>query len=86
LIVTGLVNMHEIGISFTDLNATPAGRTLSLKLALVIVSGLAAAAHSLLPHLMPESSLRRALTGILAGLALLAALGAGFYGVDIAEH
>lgn len=86
LIATGVVNMHEIGVSFTALNATPTGRTLSLKLALVIISGLAAAAHSLLPRLMAEGSPRRALTGILAGLALLAALAAALYGVVIAEH
>lgn len=86
LIVTGLINMHEIGISFAHLNATATSRTLSLKLGLVIISGLAAAAHSLLPRLMPEGSPRRALTGILAGLALLAALGAAFYGVVISEH
>ncbi len=86
LIVTGVINMHEIGVSFTHLNATPTSRTLSLKLTLVIISGLAAAAHSLLPRLMQEGTARRALTGILAVLALLAALGAAFYGVVIAEH
>lgn len=86
LIVTGLFNMHEIGVSLSNLNATPTSRTLSLKLAFVILSGLAAVAHSLLPRLMSEGSPRRALTGILGALALLAALAAAFYGVDIAEH
>jgi putative copper export protein len=87
LIVTGLINMNEIGVSLFNLGANPTSRTLSLKLALVIISGLAAALHSLLPRLMPRrSALRGALTGILAGLALLAAIAAAFYGVVIAEH
>lgn len=86
LIVTGLINMHEIGVSLTHLNANPTSRTLSLKLTLVIISGLAAATHSFLPRFMAEGAPRRALTGMLAGLALLAALAAAFYGVVIAEH
>jgi uncharacterized membrane protein len=87
LIVTGLINMHEIGVSLSNLNANPTSRTLSLKLTLVIISGLAAAVHSLLPRIIPNPSpLRGALTGILALLALLAALAAAFYGVVIAEH
>jgi hypothetical protein len=87
LIVTGLINMNEIGVSLTDLNVDATSRTLSLKLTFVILSGLAAALHSLLPHVMRRRSpLRGALTGILAALALLAALAAAFYGVVIAEH
>jgi uncharacterized membrane protein len=87
LILTGLINMSEIHVSLAHLNANPTSRTLSLKLTLVIVSGLAAAVHSLLPRLMPNRSpLRGALTGILAALALLAALAAAFYGVVIAGH
>lgn len=86
LVLTGLFNMHEIGVSFGAMNATPTGRTLSLKLGFVLLSGLAAAVHTLLPRVLPEGAPRRALTGILAGLALLAALAAAFYGVVIAEH
>lgn len=87
LIVTGLINMHEVGVSLAHLNANPTSRTLSLKLIFVIVSGLAAAIHSLLPRFMPDRSpLRGAVIGVLAALALLAALAAAFCGVVIAEH
>jgi putative copper export protein len=86
LIITGLINMHEIGVSLTNLSANPTSRTLSLKLAFVIISGLAAAIHSFLPRFMADGAPRRALTGIVGALALLAALAAAFYGVVIAEH
>src|SRR5579884_130809 len=55
LILTGLYNMHHIGISFSNMNANPTARTLSLKLGFVVLSGIAAAVHSLLPRLMPRS-------------------------------
>jgi putative copper export protein len=88
LVVTGLANMHNAGITQSNLTSTPAGRTLVLKLAFVLVSGLAAAAHAYLvgPRASAVStSVARALSGALAGASLLAALVAALYGVVIAQ-
>jgi putative copper export protein len=88
LVITGIINMHNAGMGIADLNATPAGRTLSLKLGFVLLSGVAAAVHAYVvgPRIRrsPTTTLR-ALSGVLGALALLAAVVAALYGVIIAE-
>ncbi|HLJ69440.1 MAG TPA: CopD family protein [Chloroflexota bacterium] len=88
LIVTGLWNVHNAGISWTNLSATSAGRTLSVKLLFVALSGVAAAVHAFVvaPRVRHSSApALRALSGILGAGALLAAFLAALYGVTIAN-
>lgn len=72
LIVTGIWNLLAAKIGD---QSSAYLTTLSVKLALVVVSGSAAAGHIVLARRRP------ALGGALAGLALLAAVGATFVGV-----
>lgn len=46
LVATGIVNVQRARIGAGDLLTTPAGRTLALKLGLVLLSGAAAAVHA----------------------------------------
>jgi putative copper export protein len=88
LIVTGLINMHDAGISLTNLAATPQSRTLSIKLVFVFISGAAAALHAywLTPRMRSASQAKRAAAvGTLGGISLLAAMLAALYGVAIAQ-
>jgi putative copper export protein len=74
LVATGIWNLMEVDIG----DASSAYlTTLSVKLVLVVVSGVCAFGHTMLARRQP------ALGGALAGLALLAALGATFLGVLI---
>jgi putative copper export protein len=87
LVLTGVENVRNAGLSWSHLFDNPAGRTLSVKLGLVLVSGAAAAVHALLQA--PKAS-RRAqsspvTSAVLGSVSLLAALGAAFFGVDIAN-
>jgi putative copper export protein len=88
LVLTGLVNVRNAGIAWTVLLSTPAGRTLTIKLILVLLSGGAAALHAFLvaPRVAgsPTRPLRAA-SGVLSALSLLAAILAALYGVIIAE-
>ena len=89
LIITGIINMHEAGISWSNLNGTPEARTLSIKLLFVLLSGTAAAAHAYwaTPRLRDAPARTRALAlGGLGGLSLLAALAAALFGVAIAQR
>lgn len=89
LVLTGLINMHNASIPTAHLTDTPRGRTLSLKLVFVLISGLAAAGHA---HVVApragrsRSSGARAASGVLGALSLMAALAAALYGVLIAER
>jgi putative copper export protein len=88
LVITGIANVHNAGISWPHLNSTPAGRTLSVKLLFVLLSGLAAAVHAFV--VAPRAGRRstpalRAWSGILGAVSLLAAILAALYGVIIAE-
>ncbi len=88
LIATGLGNMANAGISSHDLTTTPTGRTLTVKLGFVALSGVAAALHAFV--VAPRAgerptSVLRAASGILGVVALLAAMLAALYGVLIAE-
>jgi putative copper export protein len=87
LLVTGIWNLVEA-------NASDRGSkylaTLFVKLVFVALSGLGAAAHSLLtgPAVAQARSdadarRRRALSGATAGLGLLFALGAAFFGIQL---
>jgi putative copper export protein len=88
LIATGLINMHDAGISLTHLNATPQSRTLSVKLFFVFASGAAAALHAywVTPRMRTASRAKRAAAvGTLGGISLLAAMLAALFGVAIAQ-
>ncbi len=88
LIVTGLINMHDAGISLANLNATSQSRTLSIKLVFVIISGAAAAIHAywVTPHMRNASHAKRAAAvASVGGISLLAAMLAALFGVAIAQ-
>jgi putative copper export protein len=74
LVATGIWNLMEVDIGDASSDYLT---TLSVKLVLVVVSGVCAFGHTMLARRRP------ALGGALAGLALLAALGATFLGVLI---
>jgi putative copper export protein len=87
LILTGLANVHNAGI--TDLTGTPRGRTLGFKLILVAISGVCAGVHAFV--VAPRASAgggrtSRMLSAVLGAGSLVTAVAAAFYGVDIAEH
>jgi len=88
LIIARIINVHSAGISWEHLNATPAARTLSIKLIFVIISGGAAALHEYratptFRNTWPRT--RGMAVGGLAGLSLLAATMAALFGVVIAQ-
>ena len=87
LLITGVANTYNAGISLSDLPSTPRGRTLELKLAFVFLSGLAAALHAFVVGPRASAGLRwaRPMSGLLGALSLLAAMAAALYGVLIAE-
>jgi putative copper export protein len=80
LVVTGVIQALDDGITPTNLLATATGRTLGVKLLFVLLSGAAALAHSLTP------ARRRTprLAAVLGGASLLCAIVAGLFGVVIA--
>jgi putative copper export protein len=84
LLATGVWNLFAVDVADAD---TDYLTTLGVKLGLVAVSGLAAAGHALLagPRVAQatddaQARRQRARSGALAGVALLAALGAMFLG------
>jgi putative copper export protein len=85
LIVTGLVNVSNAGLHWSQLLDSSAGRTLVVKLALVALSGFAAGVHSFLQaprgHAAGGSAVGSA---VLGSISLIAALLAALYGVAIA--
>jgi putative copper export protein len=86
LILTGLLNVGNAGLHWSQLLDNPAGRTLIVKLAFVALSGVAAGVHSLLQaprsgHATGDSAVGSA---VLGSISLIAALLAGLYGVVIA--
>jgi uncharacterized membrane protein len=74
LVATGIWNLMEVAIGD---RSSAYLTTLSVKLVLVVVSGACAFGHTMLARRRP------ALGGVLAGLALLAALGATFLGIQL---
>ncbi len=87
LLVSGAWNLIAVDL---EVQSNAWLSTLSVKLALVVVSGVAAGAHSLLGArartLADDAAARRlrAIGGMLAALGLAAAVGAAFFGVQIA--
>jgi putative copper export protein len=89
LVLTGIWNVHNAGITLHDTSADAVGRTLVLKLGLVALSGMAAALHALVVAPRVATSTGRAprlASAGLGALSLLAALLAALYGVVIAEQ
>jgi putative copper export protein len=82
LVMTGVINMHDAGIGIADLGSTSTGRTLGVKLMLVLVSGMAAAGHQVLSSRGRTSPMASAGLG---GLSLLTAVAAALFGVVIAQ-
>jgi putative copper export protein len=88
LVVTGIVNVGNAGLSWSRLLDSAAGRTLAVKLGLVALSGLAAGVHAFLqvpasvttpPARPPWAS------ATLGSVSLVAAVIAALYGVAIAN-
>lgn len=86
LIVTGVVNVGNAGLHWSQLLDSSAGRTLVVKLVLVALSGLAAGVHSFLqaPRRGHASDSSAVGSAILGSISLVAALLAALYGVAIA--
>jgi putative copper export protein len=82
LVITGVINMHDAGIGIADLGSTSTGRTLGVKLVLVLVSGVAAAGHQVLSSRGRTSPMASAGLG---GLSLFTAVAAALFGVVIAQ-
>lgn len=89
LVITGVANIHNAGISFAHISSTTAGRTLEFKLLFVLISGAAAAVHAFIqaPRTSAQGGRGSPMLSALLGVASLgAALIAALYGVVIAEH
>jgi putative copper export protein len=86
LIVTGVVNVGNGGLHWSQLLDSSAGRTLVVKLVLVALSGLAAGVHSFLqaPRRGHASDGSAVGSAVLGSISLVAALLAALYGVAIA--
>lgn len=80
LVVTGVIQALDDGITPATLVATAAGRTLGVKLLLVLVSGGAALAHSLTPARRRSAHL----AAVLGSVSLLSAVAAALFGVVVA--
>lgn len=89
LILTGILNVYNLGIGWSGLVSTPPGRLVLDKLGFVALSGIAAAVHALIlaPRRRERMSARAfsAWAAILGSISLLAALAAALYGVVIAH-
>jgi putative copper export protein len=87
LIVTGVLNVGNAGLRWSQLLDSPAGRTLAIKLGLVGLSGLAAGVHSFrqAPRPGDETAGSPVASAVLGSISLAAALLAALYGVAIAS-
>ncbi|HEY6468845.1 MAG TPA: CopD family protein [Candidatus Dormibacteraeota bacterium] len=86
LIVTGVLNVGNAGLRWSQLFDSPDGRTLVVKLGFVALSGLAAGVHALLQApLGRHTGGSRLVSSVLGSLSLVAALIAALYGVAIAR-
>lgn len=85
LIVTGVVNVGNAGVRWSQLLDSAAGRTLTIKLAFVALSGIAAGAHSVLQAPRQRGGDGSVVgSAVLGSISLVAALLAALYGVAIA--
>jgi putative copper export protein len=87
LVATGIANVHNAGIGWSDLGSTAAGRTLVVKLVFVVLSGGAAAVHAAVqaPRGRRAGSDRRVASALLGAISLLAAAVAALLGVVVAQ-
>jgi putative copper export protein len=87
LVATGILNVHNLGLSWPALVATATGRTLLVKLGLVLVSGGAAGVHALVqaPRARSASARHPVASAVLGSISLLAAVAAALLGVAIAQ-
>lgn len=89
LVVTGILNVSNAGISWFHLFDSSQGKELTVKLGFVFLSGASAAVHSFIQG--PRQRARRQgrpvsrATRVLGGVTLLSALMAALYGVVIAQ-
>ncbi len=85
LIVTGVLNVGNADLRWSQLLDSPAGRTLALKLGLVGLSGLAAGVHSFRQAPRPGGGTvgSAVASTVLGSISLVAALLAALYGVAI---
>jgi putative copper export protein len=82
LIVTGVINVGNVGLQWSNLLGSAQGRTLAIKLGLVAVSGAAAALHAFVQAPRGRSAMWSATLG---SLSLASAAAAALYGVAIAS-
>lgn len=86
LIITGLLNVANAGLRWSQLFDSAAGRTLVIKLGLVALSGLAAGVHAVLQAPRRRDAGRSVVgSALLGSVSLVAALLAALYGVAIAR-
>lgn len=86
LILTGAFNTRRAGIGAASLTSTVAGRTLLLKLGLVLLSGVAAAIHAAVQAPRARTADDRSVplaSAALGGLSLVGALGAALLGITL---
>jgi putative copper export protein len=88
LVVTGILNVGNAGLPWSDLSDSTVGRTLMVKLGFVGLSGLAAAVHAFLqaPRRSDIATSRPVASALLGSSSLLAAVIAALYGVAIAAR
>jgi putative copper export protein len=87
LLITGVVNARNAGITWGDLVSSAMGRTLVVKVGFVALSGAAAAAHAFI--VAPRSRdgpARPAVSTFLGSISVIAAVVAALYGVLIAQR
>lgn len=84
LAISGLINVANAGLRWSQLFESPAGRTLVIKLGFVAVSGLAAGVHAVPPR-RREAGGSVVGSAVLGSISLVAALLAALYGVAIAR-
>lgn len=81
LVVTGILNVARLGLSWGDVLGSDAGRTLVVKLLFVLLSGAAAAVHA---FIQARRAPRGPLPSILLGsLSVGAAIVAALFGVSL---
>lgn len=87
LVGTGIANVGNAGLHWSQLFDSTVGRTLVVKLGFVGLSGLAAAVHAFIqaPESSADATSRPLTSAVLGSTSLLAALVAALYGVAISN-
>lgn len=87
LIITGVLNARNAGITWADLVSSPTGKTLLVKLGFVVLSGAAAAVHAfILAPRRKHDAARPTVSALLGSVSVLAAVVAALHGVVIAQQ